>query len=593
MYVGSSGDLLRRSDVLQLPLAMSVLQMLVKNNSALPSATDPPVCDIAVRTSVASMDDYIAIIKKDIDAGRLNMKDKFVIKSDDVIGIARDMQEHQRDRLQPQLAKAQALVLALRQDVFVWAPHKTFPGLRVQCPVCSAVVTSQEWTKKRILHGLIEQRVYITVKYRCRVCPARRGLQVAGHRRTQQNSERKFQADNPEVLATFPVHVQAAWAFRDTGKIICDAGVVDFIRALATRTSWSAIAEAINELKQQAWRRTTHGKLQALCNALGLESDNDPICFPCEYILSADWVRNVYVADAHERQASVAAELRSETGDDVLVVDWTIDAAKRCGAKCLLNVMDGRRHILMSSLNDTCTPYGVKPSMVQLMQRGVMPKVVYVDSECCGAWADVVSNVWPNAVVKLDGMHALRRLTATTTSTQHPWHNRFCYALANALYTYDAATLARLQDARGKQGLTQHLPSHVKSKYVPRVIQGAQRIADAIDCVLTEFKKPHATAGPLLTSCNSMAWLQLREHVIKGCLCDPSGLNMNVFGDQVTIGGEKFKQIRCLRGSSALEGFHTHQKLWLGCLAVHAADAGAALLADGALRWNRKRQRDV
>jgi hypothetical protein len=143
MYVGSSGDLLRRSDVLQLPLAMSVLQMLVKNNSALPSATDPPVCDIAVRTSVASMDDYIAIIKKDIDAGRLNMKDKFVIKSDDVIGIARDMQEHQRDMLQPQLAKAQAMVLALRQDVFVWAPHKTFPGLRVQCPVCSAVVTSQ------------------------------------------------------------------------------------------------------------------------------------------------------------------------------------------------------------------------------------------------------------------------------------------------------------------------------------------------------------------------------------------------------------------------------------------------------------------
>ena len=53
--------------------------MLVKNNSALPSETDPPVCDIAVRTSVASMDDYIAIIKKDIDAGRLNMKDKFVV----------------------------------------------------------------------------------------------------------------------------------------------------------------------------------------------------------------------------------------------------------------------------------------------------------------------------------------------------------------------------------------------------------------------------------------------------------------------------------------------------------------------------------
>ena len=29
----------------------------------------------------------------------------------------------------------------------------------------------------------------------------------------------------------------------------------------------------------------------------------------------------------------------------------------------------------------------------------------------------------------------------------------------------------------------------------------------------------------------------------------------------------------------------------LGCLAKHAADAGAALLADGAARWNRKRRR--
>ena len=65
---------------------------------------------------------------------------------------------------------------------------------------------------------------------------------------------------------------------------------------------------------------------------------------------------------------------------------------------------------------------------------------------------------------------------------------------------------------------------------------------------------------------------------------------MNVFGESVMIGGERFQVVRTLRGASALEGFHTHQKRWLGCLARHAADAGAALLADGAVRWNRKRR---
>ena len=68
---------------------------------------------------------------------------------------------------------------------------------------------------------------------------------------------------------------------------------------------------------------------------------------------------------------------------------------------------------------------------------------------------------------------------------------------------------------------------------------------------------------------------------------------MNKFGDEVCIGGEYFRTVRTSRGASALEGFHNHQKQWLGCLARHAADAGAALLADGAVRWNRKRRRDI
>ena len=105
-----------------------------------------------------------------------------------------------------------------------------------------------------------------------------------------------------------------------------------------------------------------------------------------------------------------------------------------------------------------------------------------------------------------------------------------------------------------------------------------------------EFKGAHAVAGPLLVPAAMEAWREFKPHILSGCLCDPPDMKMNVFSTSVTIGGERFKPVRTLRGASALEGFHTHQKQWLGCLARHAADAGAALLADGAVRWNRKRQ---
>ena len=100
-----------------------------------------------------------------------------------------------------------------------------------------------------------------------------------------------------------------------------------------------------------------------------------------------------------------------------------------------------------------------------------------------------------------------------------------------------------------------------------------------------------APAAASMIVCKDLAWAGLRQHVLSGCLCDPIGVDMNAYGKGVKVGGEWFRQIRTLRGASALEGFHNHQKQWLGCLARHAADAGSALLADGAVRWNRKRHR--
>ena len=83
----------------------------------------------------------------------------------------------------------------------------------------------------------------------------------------------------------------------------------------------------------------------------------------------------------------------------------------------------------------------------------------------------------------------------------------------------------------------------------------------------------------------------LKVHVLKDCLCDPCGCPIHKFAEEaVTIDGEDFQRLRVLRGTSPLEGFHAHQKQWLGTFARHAEEAGQALLNDGAARWNRKRR---
>jgi len=101
--------------------------------------------------------------------------------------------------------------------------------------------------------------------------------------------------------------------------------------------------------------------------------------------------------------------------------------------------------------------------------------------------------------------------------------------------------------------------------------------------------------GPLLTPQTHVAWENLRVHVRAGCLCDPPGMNMNIVDEQniVTIGGKIFKPIKTLRGASALEGFHCHQKQWLGMFSTHSMDAGLALIGEGTLRWNRKRANEA
>jgi len=389
-----------------------------------------------------------------------------------------------------------------------------------------------------------------------------------------------------------PKPAASAWSFTDTGRILCDAAVVDLIRAMATRATWSALADSINEMKATAWLREVQLPYLHLCQNLWVRPVQETIAFPSELRLSSDWVRTAYVADAAARAPQMRTELLGEVGDDVLRIDWTQDAASRCGGAYLLNIMDGRGFILLSELTSTGKPSETKAMMAELFGRGVRPKVVYVDEECCGHWAPMLQDIWPGAQIKLDAMHALRRVLQTTSCTQHPWHGQFCAMLVEAVYTEDASEADRLRRAREREGYNGAVPKSVKAKFVPRHILDAPQIARAIQTVIDGFaQKAHPEAGPLLTTATKTAWANLKEHVLKGCLCDPAGIDVNsTSGTEASMGGERFEVIRVLRGTSPLEGFHSHQKQWLGTFGRHAAVAGKALLTDGAVRWNRRRR---
>ena len=109
-----------------------------------------------------------------------------------------------------------------------------------------------EWARPRPAHGLASQYVYVCARHQCCRCSA----SIAGAKKRVRKL--RFLADHADAMAQVPACMKHYWHFSHagtTGQKMCEASVVDFIRAMATRTSWNAIADVINEMKDAAWAR--------------------------------------------------------------------------------------------------------------------------------------------------------------------------------------------------------------------------------------------------------------------------------------------------------------------------------------------------
>jgi len=399
-----------------------------------------------------------------------------------------------------------------------------------------------------------------------------------------------FLVDAPAVRASFPQSVSSLWHFVNTGRKLCDASAMDLIRSLATKTSWSAIADALNEITRAAWSREVEKPYGHLCQSMQIDPLTEQSAFPSDLQVTDKCIKNFFMEDYARRAQDVDEEFAKEVGDEVLRLDWTHGAAARCGGKHLLNIMDGRGYILSSRLTPTSKPFAARDSIEDLLRRGAHPKVAYVDDECCGAWRSVLQAVWPGIHVRLDCMHAIRRLAQTTTSTQHPWHGKFCSQLSMAILEPDETLLRRLNLAWARDHTHQRLPESIERKCVARCIREPLETVTRVEQVLKDMQMAPESPGPLLTDATHSAWRNLKAHVLRGCLQDPPGMNMHLATRIVTVGGECFHCLTSLRGTSPVEGLHAHQKQWLGAFAHHGSDVGEALLKDGACSWNRAKR---
>ena len=144
--------------------------------------------------------------------------------------------------------------------------------------------------------------------------------------------------------------------------------------------------------------------------------------------------------------------------------------------------MDGKGNVLITKLTSTAEPSSAKSSVNELLQRGVQPKAAFVDKDCCGAWARVLKLTWPNIQIRLDSLHAMKRLTQTTISTQHPSHGIFCADISRAIFSDDEETLQRLRSAWSRQHRdAKVLPKTLQRKIVPRYIRQPAAIIAAVD----------------------------------------------------------------------------------------------------------------
>ena len=196
--------------------------------------------------------------------------------------------------------------------VFIWAPEKLLADFRLPCPTCAHATSFSELHTPRIVHTLSSHYLYVCTKHLCYYC--------SGSNSTSKRPRTKMSADLPAVMACLPSSLKQYWRITTTGMALFDVEVLDHVRSMATRTSWSALADGINEVKCAEWARRCRYTKQ--CSAR----------LPNSLKVNHKLLRNLYMRHASERHevsshggvVYVKPQLDSINVSEILCFDWTV-----------------------------------------------------------------------------------------------------------------------------------------------------------------------------------------------------------------------------------------------------------------------------
>ena len=114
-----------------------------------------------------------------------------------------------------------------------------------------------------------DHSAYVVTRHVCTNCSSTSRARGA---RARNRQRKEIAADAREVRQSLPEYIGSMWCFIDTGRTMRDASVMDFVRAMATKASWAAIADAINESKLTRWARDVTLRYLQLCDMLNISS---------------------------------------------------------------------------------------------------------------------------------------------------------------------------------------------------------------------------------------------------------------------------------------------------------------------------------
>ena len=480
--------------------------------------------------------------------------------------------------------------------LFLWMPRKMWK-VDFHCPRCTDSLTSKGLYNRVRLVLDLKEYYYLAAEYmECRTC---QGTFIAWDYRMLGQLTDGVRARFPAVL---------------TYKYACDKSLLCILYGRTLGNSPTAVQHAVQEAHSTEWMDR---QIQFLSDcqrySTGLQSLGLPVPkydrpSPLRSLPMQQWFLAVYVCDVWSRLPTLHAAVTSTYGS-ILKIDSTKKVTKKLSgtatgsASWATNVGNERGEVVQCVITASEGMESLGQMADGLMKRyedanQPHPVLLYADRDCCtihgpGRFKELFSR-WPALKVLLDIWHYMRRLAMGVTTESHPLYGTFMARLSSCIFEWDESDVEALLEAKrgelGMAGVPNPSVAAVKAavsstelaSHCRRRTRGTEKTTEMIEALLLSLCTATDMLGvPLLKDEMKEIWEEQKKHA--PCIQDLPGVALYTITHYITKGKVKLPVLRCARGSTSLESFHSHLVRFIPGTSASAVNFQAYLL-DGITR---------